>query len=281
MFISFPEHRNGGGYTWTAWLEQNGFSVTLLNDQAPAEKVLTVLRDLIQQYNIQIIHTHFHMYHNILIQNASKLGVHILVHDHMDFSPEDNIQKQQLRTFLSSAIYRIKGIHVVSVMKLKSKAYLLCGKKYSHYVPNGLSLRRNAPAEVSREERRAELGIPEGEKLCLLLGWDKYRKGMDIAIKAVARYRQQDPTLHLGIIGLDWIREMTGIDSSCQWLHFSPALKTCSPVTAPQMFTSPQAGKRHSPMAFWKQFPKTPPLLSVTSREPHGPMSIAIAMSIL
>lgn len=53
MFISFPEHRNGGGYTWTAWLEQNGFSVTLLNDQAPAEKVLTVLRDLIQQYNIQ------------------------------------------------------------------------------------------------------------------------------------------------------------------------------------------------------------------------------------
>ena len=199
----------------------------------------------------------------------------------MDFSPEDNIQTQQLRTFLSSAIYRIKGIHVVSVMKLKSKAYLLCGKKYSHYVPNGLSLRRNAPAEVSREERRAELGIPEGEKLCLLLGWDKYRKGMDIAIKAVARYRQQDPTLHLGIIGLDWIREMTGIDSSCQWLHFSPALKTCSPVTAPQMFTSPQAGKRHSPMAFWKQFPKTPPLLSVTSREPHGPMSIAIAMSIL
>lgn len=234
VYFLFPESRNGGGYTWTDWLQRNGFPVTLVKDQTPVEEVLVVLRDLIQRHNIKIVHTHFGLYHKLLISNAATLGVKLLVHDHMDFSPEGNIQKQKLRSLIFSGVYRLKGIHVVSVMELKSKAYCLCGKKYSHYVPNGLSLRRNVPKEVTREERRAELGIAENEKLCLLLGWDKYRKGMDIAVKAVAKYRENDPNLHLGIIGVgcppwqstvDWISEITGIDASCEWLHFFPSFE--------------------------------------------------------
>lgn len=123
----FPESRNGGGYSWSRWLEDCGFSVTLLSDQTPEEQVLTVLSDLIREHDIQIVHTHFGLYPG------------------------------------------------------------------------------------------------------LLLGWDKYRKGMDIAVKAVAEFRKTDPTLHLGIIGVgcppwqstvDWIREQTGVDPSCGWLHF-------------------------------------------------------------
>lgn len=234
VYFLFPEHRNGGGYTWTDWLVKNGFSVTLLNDRTSSEEVLNVLQNLIRQHNIKIVHIHFALYHKLLIQNAAKLGVKVLVHDHMDFSPEGNIQKQKLRSLIFSGMYRMKGIHVVSVMELKSKSYLLCGKKYSHYVPNGLSLRRNVPVDVTREERRSELGIAEDEKLCLLLDWDKYRKGMDIAVKAVAKFRETDPNLHLGIIGVgsppwqstvDWIKEMTGVDSSCPWLHFFPSFE--------------------------------------------------------
>lgn len=235
VYFLFPEHRNSGGYTWTDWLEKNGFSVTLLNDQTPPEEVLNVLQTLIHQHDIKIVHTHFGLYHKLLIKNAAKLGVKVLVHDHMDFSPESSIQKQKLRSLVSSAVYRMKGIHVVSVMELKSKAYVLCGKKYNHYVPNSLSLRRNVPVIVSREALRTSLGISEDEKLCLLLGYNKYGKGMDVAIKAVEFYRKKDPTLHLGIIGvgcppykstIDWIAEMTGIDvKSCGWLHFFPSFE--------------------------------------------------------
>lgn len=225
----FPESRNGGGYSWSRWLEDCGFSVTLLSDQTPEEQVLTVLSDLIREHDIQIVHTHFGLYPGLLLKNASRLGVKVLIHDHMDFSPEGNMLKQKVRTLLSSCIYRVRGVHVAPVMELKSKYYALCGKRYCHYVPNGLSLRRNAPADVSREERRREWGIPNGDNICLLLGWDKYRKGMDIAVKAVAEFRKTDPTLHLGIIGVgcppwqstvDWIREQTGVDPSCGWLHF-------------------------------------------------------------
>lgn len=228
----FPESRNGGGYSWSRWLEDCGFSVTLLSDQTPADQVLSVLEELVRAHNIQIIHTHFGLYVRLLLQNASKLGVKALIHDHMDFSPEGNLLKQKLRSILSSCVYRFRGVHVVSVMELKSKYYALCGKRYCHYVPNGLSLRRNAPADVSREARRREWGIPDQDKVCLFLGWDKYRKGMDIAVKAVAEVRKTDPTLHLGIIGVgsppwqstvDWILDKTGVDTSCGWLHFLPS----------------------------------------------------------
>ena len=136
--------------------------------------------------------------------------------------------KQWLRTILYSGLYLLKGIRVISVMELKSKAYILCGKR-SHYIPNGLSLRRNVSREVTREERRAEFGIGENEKLCLLLGWDKYGKGLDVAIKAVEAYRKKDPSMHFGVIGigcppradtLSWIKEKTGVDPDCGWIHF-------------------------------------------------------------
>lgn len=232
VFFLFPENRTGGGYSWSDWLEANGFSVTLVNDRLPQEQILDILRQLIRENQIRIVHTHFGMYHHLLMQNARELGVKVLVHDHMDFSPEGNLQKQKLRTLLLSAVYRAKGIHVVSVMELKSRAYALCGKRYSHYVPNGLSLRRNGSENMSRDDLRREWGIGRSDRICLLLGWDKYRKGMDVAVKAVEEFRKSDPTLHLGIIGVgsppwqdtvDWIREKTGVDPSCGWLHFLPS----------------------------------------------------------
>lgn len=234
VYFLFPEHRNGGGYTWTAWLEENGFSISLLNEKMQADDVLNYLVDMIQEKHIGIIHSHFGLYHKLLVQNAGKLGVKVLFHDHMDFAPEGNMIKQKLRCLYYSAEYRMKGIHVASVMEQKSRAYLLCGKKLNYYVPNGLSFRRNAPSDVTREKRREQLGISPNEKLCLLLGWDKYRKGMDIAVKAVEHYRRTDPSLHLGFIGLgspphqgalDWIAEKTGVDSQSQWLHYFPSFE--------------------------------------------------------
>lgn len=224
----FPEPRQGGGYSWSAWLEEKGFTVTLIRDGLPTEEVLEILGGLIRQHGIQIIHSHFGMYNKLLTLNGKKLGVKVVFHDHMDFSPEGNMAKQWLRTILYSGLYWLKGIWVISVMELKSKAYILCGKG-SHYIPNGLSLRRNVSREVTREERRAEFGIDENEKLCLFLGWDKYRKGLDVAIKAVEAYRKKDPSMHFGAIGigcppgadtLSWIKEKTGVDPDCGWIHF-------------------------------------------------------------
>ena len=76
------------------------------------------------------------------------------------------------------------------------------------------------------------MGIAENQKLCLFLGWDMYRKGVDIDVQAVAQLHQRDPSVHLGLGGfsdtpsekcLQWIRERTGVEPICGWIHFFPS----------------------------------------------------------
>ena len=218
---------------WLNWLEDSGFSVQLMDMSMSEDEKVAVLEKIVSANQIDLIHSHFGFCHRILATRRKDLhNVQVLLHDHMDFYPEKNLQKQMLRAVLFSAMYRLKGVGVVSVMERKQKTYLLLPKKRNWYVPNGLSLRRNVPRELTREERRAQLGIGEDQKLCLFLGWAMYLKGVDIAVKAVAELRQKDPSVHLGMVGfggqpseeaLNWIRERTGIEPLCDWIHFLPS----------------------------------------------------------
>lgn len=231
-YFLFPDNGKGG-YSWSRWLEGNGFSVRLMDMNLSEDEKVVILKKIVSENKIDLIHTHFGLCHRILLNRRNELhNVKVLVHDHMDFSPEGNLQKQKLRTLMWSAIYQFKGVGVVSVMERKHKSYFLTSKKRRWFVPNGLSLRRNVPKELTREERRHQLGIAEEQKLCLFLGWDMYRKGVDIAVKAVADLRRRDPGVHLGLVGfgdkpsvnaLKWIRERTGIEPVCDWIHFFPS----------------------------------------------------------
>ena len=226
----FPEHRDGGGYSWAAWLEREGFRVYLLNDKTAEQEKISVLQEIIRKHNIQIIHSHFGLYHKLLIQKGRSLGVKVIFHDHMDYVTNASLLQQRLHTLSTALVYRLCGIGVVSVMEKKHKDYWCCPKRW--YVPNGLSLRRNVPVELGRQERRMQLRIDRGDKLCLFLGWDMYRKGLDVAIKAIDTLRQTDPSWHLGLVGFgstpsqtcqDWIRNHTGIDPKSPWLHYFPS----------------------------------------------------------
>ena len=228
----FPDNGRGG-HTWLHWLRENGFSAQLMDMSLTEDEKVAVLERIVSENRIDLIHSHFGFCHRILVTRRKDLhNVQVLFHDHMDFSPQGDLRKQKMRTIAWSALYRLKGVGVVSVMERKHKTYLLLPKKRRWYVPNGLSLRRNVPRELTREERRAQMGIGEDQKLCLFLGWDMYRKGVDIAVKAVADLRQEDPSVHLGLVGfgnqpseesLNWIRERTGIEPMCDWIHFLPS----------------------------------------------------------
>lgn len=225
----FPDNGKGG-YSWSKWLESSGFSVQLMDMSSGEDEKVAVLEQIVSEKEIDLIHSHFGFCHRILLTRRKDLhNVKVLFHDHMDFSPEGNLLKQKLWTLIWSGLYRLNGVGVVSVMERKHKSYLLTSRKRNWYVPNGLSLRRNVPRELTRQERRAQLGIGEDQKLCLFLGWDMYRKGVDIAVKAVEDLRQRDSRVQLGLVGfsdspsekcLQWIRERTGIEPVCDWIHF-------------------------------------------------------------
>lgn len=225
----FPDNGKGG-YSWSKWLEANGFRVWLMNVEACEDEKVAFLNKIVSEKKIDLIHSHFGFCHRILLTRRKDLhNVKVLIHDHMDFSPEGNLHRQKLHTLKWSVLYQLSGIGVVSVMERKYKSYWLTANNRRWFVPNGLSLRRNVPRELTREERRAQLGISPDQKLCLFLGWDMYRKGVDIAVKAVADLRLKNPCVHLGLVGfsgqpseqaLNWIRERTGIEPLCDWIRF-------------------------------------------------------------
>lgn len=230
LYFIFPENCNTlSEASWVNWLKREGFEVQLVSVDTNEKQKLEFLKSVIEMYKIDILHIHFGLFHHTVTRFANELGVKILVHDHMDFSAEGNVYKEKIRCMLNSLIYRKNKITVVSVNPHKDRAYLFARHRY---VPNGLSLIRNVLLSATREECRSEMGIAPDEKMCLFLGWDLYRKGLDVAVKAINEIRKEDPKVLLGVVGigspphqrgLDFVSERTGLNPNSEWIRYLPS----------------------------------------------------------
>lgn len=226
----FPESSNTlAEHSWIHWLKREGHAVYLVRRNITGDEVIHFLRPIIAEHNIDILHIHFGLFHHIAVYRRKELGVKVLVHDHMDFPAGCSTVKQKLQCAARSLLYRKNGVSVASVNCQKNQAY--CFAQH-WYIPNGLSLIRNVPCSASREECRTELGIAPHEKICLFLGWDLHRKGLDIAVKAVNKIREADPNILLGIVGIGdapnsdgkkFILDTTGIDPESPWIKYLPS----------------------------------------------------------
>lgn len=139
----FPEN-NQGGYTWSHWIQQNKFEVMLFNEKQSDELKLQQIKQIVEEYQIDIIHSHFGYLNRFLLTKHRQIGkqVKLVFHDHMDFSEVGNFRKQKLSVMKFALLYRIFDAYVISVMQKKDKAYWLAGKKRHRFVANGLSLQR-------------------------------------------------------------------------------------------------------------------------------------------
>lgn len=223
----FPENYNTvSEKSWVNWLKREGHTVYLASRDISEDEQLSLLRSVIETHDIDILHIHFGMFHRAAVRYAKELKVKVLVHDHMDFPVGANMKKQRLRCALQSLRYRLLGVAIASVNPDKDAAYCLARH---WYVPNGLSLERNVTHSATRDEVRAELGLNSDERMCLFLGWDLYRKGLDIAIKAVAELRRSGSKMLLGVVGagkepsdacLQFIKEHTDTDLNIDWIRY-------------------------------------------------------------
>lgn len=226
----FPENQNTlSGHSWVHWLEREGFQVYLTQKNKPDKQILAFLKEIIERHDIEILHIHFGLFHHTVINHTGALGVKILIHDHMDFAAGSNLTKQKAHCLARSMLYRKNAIAIASVNPQKNNAYLFARH---WYIPNGLSLIRNVTKSATREECRRELGIAPDEKVCMFLGWDVHRKGLDIAVKAISEIRKDDPNMLLGVVGLgdppkqerlQFIADSTSIDPNSSWIKYFPS----------------------------------------------------------
>lgn len=225
VIFVFPKERE-----WIHWLRSEGFDVEILSKSFYGEEAgqFQILLKLIDKYQIELIHSHFGLFHHVLVFHRKKLGnIKIIIHDHMDFGLFPNMIIQYFNLAAYSFLYQMKNINVIAVMEKKKNSYIFLKNKW--FVPNGLSLERYVDRSMSREECRKELRLKKRDKCVLLLGWDLKRKGLDIALKAIQKCRETDDNICLGIIGMgnaptdsakEFIKRETGMGLEEPWIHF-------------------------------------------------------------
>ena len=229
VVFAFPEERE-----WVRWLREEKFDVEILSALrkssigADEANQLQVLLKLIDKYQINLIHSHFGMFHHAFVFHRNKLAdIKIIIHDHMGFGVSSNMIIRYFKLAAYSFLYQMMHINVIAVMDKKKNACIFLKNKW--FVPNGLSLERYIDRSLSREECRKELGLKNSDKCVFLLGWDLKTKGVDIALKAIHKCREKDDNICLGIIGVgsgpadfakDFIRQETGFSPSEPWIHF-------------------------------------------------------------
>lgn len=154
--------------------------------------------------------------------NSDNIG--IVIHDHMDYGVDDVMIKVLTRQVVSSLYYRLKNASIISVMAKKSKRYFLLGKR-NYYIPNGLSYTRNVDTKTDVDEIRQKLNLKQ-KKVCLFLGWDSKRKGIDIAIQAAQKLYQEDKSWVLAVVGygenpsVEVIRKLEQLSGVCDFETF-------------------------------------------------------------
>ncbi|MBQ8227631.1 MAG: glycosyltransferase family 4 protein [Clostridia bacterium] len=224
VVYAFPKPLTKIDYPWLNWFKRLGFETVLVDYyDTTSDMILNQLSDIVSKYNINLIHTHFSMFRDVLIKNRSKFKkLSIVVHDHMDFNVYQSDKIQRVKFAVLSLLYRALNINVITVMSFKKSTYTFLKNKCWH-IPNGISLKRNVDVSETREDCRKRLGIKDNDVLCLVLGWDTKRKGIDIAMKAVTKYQQD--TKHpmiLGVVGfssspsknqLDTLSQLSGINA--------------------------------------------------------------------
>lgn len=213
-----------GERDWAQWIRKSGFETVVADLSGPADEQLRILNETLEKYNIDLLHLHFELFQNLVRTRYRELRpVKIVIHDHMGYATGRNVLKQKARLALFSRDYAKNGFGLITVMRKKKNAYIFMRKKW--YVANGLSLLRNVDHFATREETRKALGIQDDEILCTLFGWDMKRKGVDIAVQAISKLREQGHNVILGIIGgskegySNFIRSY-GVDPDNPWIHY-------------------------------------------------------------
>ena len=169
----FPD--NAKSVTWVQEMIQNGSLVFFKNKKKIQYKTF---RDIISKYNVSMIHTHFWNLYDCLIIRLLKLqkrNLYTIIHHHNHYFESKNKLKEIIKRFIiKSDIHITCGEDVADLMKNIGFKNVFCAE-------NAIDFNR---LDCYDAIQRNNLGIKENKKIFLMFGFDYYRKGIDIAIKA-------------------------------------------------------------------------------------------------
>ena len=140
-------------------------------------------KKIIRSNNISIVHVHFFSAKLLFIVKMAVIGegVTVLLHFHNHPQKANNPLKSAFRKLIYNNFILIGVSHSVS-------------KSLKRYFPNNTIYEVENAIKFSRIDSfetldKNDYGIKESSYLCLIFGFDYYRKGVDLAIKAISAAR--------------------------------------------------------------------------------------------
>lgn len=204
---------------WMLEMETHGKKLFFLTGNKRADRQL--LKRIKKENRIDLVHAHFlnGLQLRMLLQCFYFQRDRVLIHFHNHAHKAEGIKK-----FIRSVLYKGTGLIGCSASVCESiqREY---DKNRIYRADNGVYFERISSLKAAGH---AEYGLSENSYKLLIFGFDFYRKGVDLAIRAIDQCRRSEKNLELLISSsqdtektTQYIREYWG--SVPEWVHVIPA----------------------------------------------------------
>lgn len=183
IYLFTQDAKSEGAMSWIREMQKSGQVVEFLSGNRGQDAKL--IKKMVKDYEVVLIHTHFITMNQYLAVYQAVLGtkVPVVMHMHNHSKEATNPMKNVLRRFLYSRCTMVACSE--SVFHSLERDYPN-NEKYA--IDNGVNfLRLENYVPVTNEA----FGLPEGEKAFLIFGFDFFRKGVDLAVKALDQLRKE------------------------------------------------------------------------------------------
>lgn len=183
IYLFTGNAKNKGAMNWIGEMQQRGEEVYFLTENRKQDAKL--IRKLIKEKNVKIVHTHFITMQQYLAVYQATFGsrVPVLMHMHNHSREAGNLFKNILRRVLYGKCIMIACSQ--SVYRSLERDYPE-NEKYT--IDNGVNFTRLDTYEILTEDN---FGLKKSHGVFLIFGFDFYRKGVDLAVKALNLLREQ------------------------------------------------------------------------------------------
>lgn len=182
IYLFTQDAKSEGAMSWIREMQKAGQVVEFLSGNRGQDAKL--IKKMVKVYGVILIHTHFITMNQYLAVYQAVFGTKlpVVMHMHNHSKEAVNPVKNALRRFLYSRCVMVACSE--SVFHSLERDYPK-NEKYS--IDNGVNFTR---LENYVSVSNVEFGLPEGEKAFLIFGFDFFRKGVDLAVKALAQLRK-------------------------------------------------------------------------------------------
>lgn len=181
--------KNPGAERWISKMQQQGEDVYFLSNNL--KKDISFIQRVVKEKEVKLLHTHFITMNQYLpIYFATlKSEIQVMMHMHNHSKKTGNKCKNILRRVLYG-----KCIMVACSESVYAGLERDYPRNIKYAVDNGINFSRLDSYEILKTD---EFGLEENQGMCLIFGFDFYRKGVDLAVKALRDLREQGYTFGL------------------------------------------------------------------------------------